>query len=59
MKGSVFHGAWMSVLFLHYEVGPPQLQAEVPFLLDMRNGKAYVSVVAFCRSDCDLRSEGE
>jgi hypothetical protein len=38
---------WMSVLFLHYEVEPARLQAEVPFLLDVREGKAYVSVVAF------------
>jgi uncharacterized protein len=38
---------WMSVLFLHYEVEPARLQAEVPFPLDVREGKAYVSVVAF------------
>ena len=38
---------WMSVLFLHYEVEPARLQATVPFPLDVREGKAYVSVVAF------------
>ena len=43
----LFQGAWMSVLFIHYEVEPARLQAEVPFRLDVRNGKAYVSVVAF------------
>lgn len=43
----MFHGAWMSVLFIHYEVEPARLQAEVPFALDVREGKAYVSVVAF------------
>ncbi len=43
----MFRGAWMSVLFIHYEVEPARLQAEVPFPLDLRDGKAYVSVVAF------------
>ena len=37
----------MSAMFVHYEVEPVRLQAEVPFLLDVRDGKAYVSVVAF------------
>jgi uncharacterized protein len=43
----MFRGAWMSVLFLHYEMEPARLQAEVPFPLDVREGKAYVSVVVF------------
>ena len=38
---------WMSVLFIHYEVEPARLRAEVPFPLDLRDGRAYVSVVAF------------
>jgi uncharacterized protein YqjF (DUF2071 family) len=37
----------MSALFVHYEVDPRQLQPQVPFPLDVREGKAYVSVVAF------------
>jgi uncharacterized protein len=32
---------------LHYEVAPEKLQPFVPFPLDVRNGKAYVSLVAF------------
>src|SRR6266446_8429591 len=43
----LFRGAWMSALFIHYEVKPERLQPEVPFPLDVRDGKAYVSVVAF------------
>ena len=43
----LFQGSWMSVLFIHYEVEPARLQAEVPFPLDLRDGKAHVSVVAF------------
>lgn len=46
MRG-LFRGAWMSVLFIHYEAEPDRLQAEVPFRLDVRDGGAYVSVVAF------------
>lgn len=45
----LFQGAWMSVLFIHYEVEPSRLQAGVPFPLDVRKGKAYVSVVAFAQ----------
>ncbi len=37
----------MSVLFIHYEVAPAVLQPAVPFELDVREGKAYVSLVAF------------
>jgi len=47
MKNPLFAGAWMSVLFIHYEVEPARLQAVVPFRLDLREGKAYVGVVAF------------
>lgn len=32
---------------LHYEVPPEKLQPFVPFPLDLRDGKAYVSLVAF------------
>ena len=45
----LFQGAWMSVLFIHCEVDPARLQPEVPFRLDVREGKAYVSVVAFAQ----------
>ncbi len=37
----------MSVLFLHYEIEPATLQPHVPFALDVRDGRAYVSLVAF------------
>ena len=47
MNGSLFRGAWMSVLFIHYQVEPARLQMEVTFPLDVREGKASVSVVAF------------
>ena len=38
---------WERALFIHFDVEPGRLQAEVPFQLDLRDGKAYVSLVAF------------
>src|SRR5438445_251338 len=38
---------WERALFIHFEVDAGALQAEVPFRLDLREGKAYVSLVAF------------
>ncbi|EEF61087.1 DUF2071 domain-containing protein [Pedosphaera parvula] len=43
----LFYSDWLRPLFIHYEVDPEVLQREVPFPLDLRDGKAYVSVVAF------------
>ncbi len=42
-----FHADWERALMLHYEVPPEILQPFVPFELDMRDGKAFVSLVAF------------
>jgi hypothetical protein len=41
---------WERSLFIHFEVDPDWLQAETPFRLDLREGKAYVSLVAFTMS---------
>jgi uncharacterized protein YqjF (DUF2071 family) len=38
---------WERALMLHYEVAPEKLQPFVPFELDVRDGKACVSLVAF------------
>jgi uncharacterized protein YqjF (DUF2071 family) len=38
---------WDRVVFLHYEADGGPLQRQVPFDLDLRDGKAYVSLVAF------------
>jgi uncharacterized protein YqjF (DUF2071 family) len=38
---------WERALFIHYEVDADALQRELPFELDLWNGKAYVSLVAF------------
>jgi uncharacterized protein YqjF (DUF2071 family) len=38
---------WERALFMHFEVEPRALQTAVPFKLDLREGRAYVSLVAF------------
>ena len=38
---------WQRVLFVHYEVDQSLLQREVPFELELFEGKAVVSLVAF------------
>lgn len=43
----LFLAAWERAVFIHYEADPSLLQRQVPFQLDLRNGRAFVSVVAF------------
>ena len=38
---------WKDVVFIHLEADAKILQREVPFQLDLHEGKAYVSLVAF------------
>jgi uncharacterized protein YqjF (DUF2071 family) len=42
---------WDRVLMIHYEVEPAALRPFVPFPLDLRDGRAYVSLVAFTLRD--------
>lgn len=39
--------AWERVLMIHFEVDAERLQCDVPFPLDLWNGRAFVSLVAF------------
>mgnify|MGYP001189003474 CR=1 FL=1 len=43
----LFLGDWDRVLFLNFEVNREALQSEVPFELDLWEGRAYVTLVAF------------
>jgi uncharacterized protein YqjF (DUF2071 family) len=43
----LFLGDWMRAVFIHYEVDPEILQNEIPFELDLFDGRAFVSLVAF------------
>lgn len=38
---------WERVLMIHFEVDAEALQRDVPFELDLRDGRAFVSLVAF------------
>ena len=54
----LFHAGWRRTVFIHYEVPPAALQPQVPFPLDTRDGKAYVSLVAFTLSDLRFAAGG-
>ena len=43
----LFLAAWQRSVFIHYEADPSLLQRQVPFALDLREGRAFVSIVAF------------
>src|SRR5215467_10267985 len=43
----LFLADWDKALMIHYEVDAAALQQVVPFHLDLREGRAFVSVVAF------------
>lgn len=43
----LFYANWDHAVMIHYEADPDALQREVPFELDLRDGRAFVSLVAF------------
>src|SRR5437667_631907 len=43
----LFIADWERVLMLHYEVDPVALQRAAPFEIDLYQGRAFVSLVAF------------
>ena len=43
----LFFGTWDKAVFIHYETDPDILQRQIPFELDLREGRAFVSLVAF------------
>jgi uncharacterized protein YqjF (DUF2071 family) len=54
----LFVAGWERVLFIHFEVDATALQCDVPFPLDLRDGKAFVSLVAFTMRDMRFRRGG-
>lgn len=54
----LFHAGWRRTVMIHYEVDAAILQPQVPFPLDTRDGKAYVSLVAFTLSDLRFAAGG-
>jgi len=43
----LFYASWDRAVFIHYEADPDVLQRNVPFPLDLHDGRAFVSLVAF------------
>ena len=43
----LFLARWDRTVFLHYEADGELLQRQIPFELDLRGGRAFVSIVAF------------
>jgi uncharacterized protein len=43
----LFYAYWDNVLFIHYETEPDELQGCIPYPLDLYDGRAFVSLVAF------------
>jgi len=54
----LFLAGWERALFMHFEVDPETLQCVVPFELDLWNGKAFISLVAFTMRDMRPRFGG-
>jgi uncharacterized protein YqjF (DUF2071 family) len=46
----LFLAGWERTLFIHYEADPALLQRQIPFQVDLYDGRAFVSLVAFTLS---------
>lgn len=55
----LFIAAWRDALMIHFEVDGDALQREVPFELDLWNGMAFISLVAFTMRDMRPRIGGK
>ena len=43
----LFYADWDNVIFIHYQTDPQELQRCIPYHLDLYDGSAFVSLVAF------------
>ena len=55
----LFIAGWKNALMLHFEGDAEALQREVPFELDLRDGRAFVSLVAFTMQGMRPRAGGK
>src|SRR5437773_2699784 len=55
----LFLAAWERVLMIHFEVDAESLQRDVPYELDLLDGRAFVSLVAFTMRGMKPRFGGE
>jgi uncharacterized protein len=54
----MFYARWDRAAFIHYAADAATLEREVPFELDLRDGRAFVSIVAFTLSKMRPRIGG-
>jgi uncharacterized protein YqjF (DUF2071 family) len=43
----LFYANWVNAVFIHHEIDPKTLQSCIPYQLDLFEGRAFVSLVAF------------
>lgn len=55
----LFFAGWHDVLMIHFEVEAQPLQCDVPFPLDLRDGRAFVTLVAFSMRNMRPRLGGK
>jgi uncharacterized protein YqjF (DUF2071 family) len=55
----LFYANWDDAVFIHYEANPSALQNCIPFALDLYEGRAFVSVVAFTLREMRPRFGGK
>ncbi len=55
----LFLADWMRLLMIHFEVDAEMLQRDVPYQLDLRDGRAFVSLVAFTMENMHPRHGGK
>jgi hypothetical protein len=55
----LFFADWKHALMMHFEVDAKALQRDVPYQLDLWNGRAFVSLVAFTMRDMRPRWGGK
>ncbi|MDB6023294.1 MAG: hypothetical protein JWQ04_3151 [Pedosphaera sp.] len=55
----MFYADWLRAVFIHYEVDAERLQRAVPFDLDLDQGRAYLSLVAFTMRNMRPRIGGK
>jgi uncharacterized protein YqjF (DUF2071 family) len=54
----LFYASWDNALFIHYETDPEILRRSIPYELDLYDGRAFVSLVAFKLRDMRPRFAG-
>ena len=55
----LFIAGWHNALMMHFEVGAGELQRHVPYELDLWEGRAFISLVAFSMRNMRTRGGGK